>query len=928
MPRWWDAMLFEGLVVSGLRRLRRGDAAKARRDWTTAATRAGRPAQVVRLALLHLQAGDPASAAVLLAGTPEPDAVLLQLRVVVELARGDTDAAGRLAADGLGRLPPSDFAAAWFHVVLAKLALDRGQLGTTLLEIDRIELAEPDDTDIMARVLLLDAGSTVARALAAAGYHEVAAGMADDLIAEAERITSGPGEFPRVPGVSGSPADLLLDTLLTGARIRYRADDTAGATRLLARVDAVLAASDGTAGHELIGLAAHLQAMIAAADPATDLDHLREMIDLPVPGERAYGWSLTGSNEAQHWAREQHALARAEYRAGHTDEALARAGRALPVARRAFGAAHPMVAEVLTVIAGTAAARGEHDIALNAVRIAGDIEYRQIAGHATLHDSEQLRVAVDRHFRRYGLFLTVCVAACDARVADAADVLFQTVLQRQGLELDVLRRARRNRPAGPLADELREVTREISALSVGGAERPRQEYTALLSRKWLLEMRLSAEATTGPVTAPATADLLAALPPGTALLQAQVWVRADLSTGEVDGGSGVEYLGLLAVENTVRALRLGPSGDVDRLVTRFRDAVGGGRADPHVTGDLGHRLAEPLRTGCAGAKALLVAPDGMLGLIPWDVLPDAAGIPLGDRMRISYLTSARVLLREPSPGPSGEPLIVAGPDFNQAEAAAADPAEGLAGRPAEGPTEGPTEGPAGRPDERRGLAAQFPLGFPELPGAAREGEDVARLLGAHAWTGPDATRDRLLSARSPRILHLATHSFHLDENDTGLRRSILARIPADDHRSTVSRLMWMTAPMPMLRCGLALAGANAPRSPNDGVVTGEDLAGLDLDGTELAVLSACDTGLGDIRVQEGVTGLVHALSIAGVRAVVVSLWRVHDEAGHRLMTGFYERFVASGDACAALHEARRALAAHDPDPALWSSFVLYDYVPG
>ncbi|MFC4066351.1 CHAT domain-containing protein [Actinoplanes subglobosus] len=900
MPRWWDEMLFEGLVASGLRHLRRGDAVKARRDWQAAATRAHLTSQVVRLSLLHLQAGDPASAADLLAALRDTDVTLLQLRVVMELARGDTGAAERLAADGLALVPPDGFAATWFHVVLAKLALDRGRPGTALLEIDRIELAEPDDTDIEARILLLDAGSTIARALSAAGYHDMAADMADDMIAEAERIAAGPGEFPQLPGVSTTPADLLLDTLLTGARIRYRADDTAGAIRLLDRVDAVLAESGG-ADRGLIGQAAHLQTMIAAADPSIDLDRLREMIDLPVPGERAYGWSLAGSNEAQHWAQEQNALARREYRAGLTGEALARAGRALPVARRAFGVDHPMVAEVLAVIAGTAAARGELDIALDAVRLAGDIEYRQIAGHATLHDSEQLRVAVDRHFRRYSLFLAVCVAACEAGSADAADVLFQTVLQRQGLELDVLRRARRNRPAGPLADELREVTREISALSVGGAERPREEYTALLSRKWLLEMRMGAEA--GPVTAPATADLLAALPPGTALLQVQVWVRADLSTGEAGSGNGVEYLGLLAVDNTVRVLRFGPHGDVDRLVTRFRAAVAAGRADPHVAGDLGHRLAEPLRTACAGAAALLVAPDGALGLIPWDVLPDAAGIPLGERMRVSYLTSARVLLREAAPGPAGEPLVVAGPDFH--------------------PADHPVEHPPGW----RSLSAQFPQGFPELPGAAREGEEVARILGTHAWTGPEATRDRVLQARSPRILHLATHGFYLDENDADLRRSVFARITGDAHRSTDSRLMWMTAPMPMLRCGLALAGADDPRSPNDGVVTGEDLAGLDLDATELAVLSACDTGLGDIRVQEGVTGLVYALSIAGARAVVVSLWRVDDEVGRRLMTGFYERFVASGDAAVSLHEARHAIAADDPDPARWSSFVLYDHVP-
>ncbi len=133
----------------------------------------------------------------------------------------------------------------------------------------------------------------------------------------------------------------------------------------------------------------------------------------------------------------------------------------------------------------------------------------------------------------------------------------------------------------------------------------------------------------------------------------------------------------------------------------------------------------------------------------------------------------------------------------------------------------------------------------------------------------------------------------------------------------------------MLRSGLALAGANtwlkagtAPEEAEDGLLTAEDVAGLDLLATELVVLSACETGLGQFHVGEGVFGLRRAFVLAGARTLVMSLWKVPDEPTRELMEDFYARLLAGQGRAEALRQAQLALKAKYPDPFYWGAFHL------
>jgi CHAT domain-containing protein len=145
--------------------------------------------------------------------------------------------------------------------------------------------------------------------------------------------------------------------------------------------------------------------------------------------------------------------------------------------------------------------------------------------------------------------------------------------------------------------------------------------------------------------------------------------------------------------------------------------------------------------------------------------------------------------------------------------------------------------------------------------------------------------------------------------------------------SEAGRLAELELENPLIRSGLALAGANiglrgeAPMSTDDGLLTAEDVTGLDLAGTEFVVLSACETGLGAVRTGEGVFGLRRAFALAGARTLIISLWKVPDEATRELMAHLYRLLLAGRGRAQALREAQLAMKARYPDPYYWGAFI-------
>src|SRR5438445_7327484 len=198
----------------------------------------------------------------------------------------------------------------------------------------------------------------------------------------------------------------------------------------------------------------------------------------------------------------------------------------------------------------------------------------------------------------------------------------------------------------------------------------------------------------------------------------------------------------------------------------------------------------------------------------------------------------------------------------------------------------------------RSLSRSFRgLKFKRLHGTADEARTSARLLrdectlrlGAQAW------ERELKAVRSPRLLHLATHGFFLSDQEfkhtSSLQELSLAESRSARRSFVPPENRWEN---PMLRCGIALAGANHAQQitnavAEDGLLTGLEASLLNLQGTELVILSACDTGSGEVKIGEGVMSLRRAFRIAGAESVLASHWKVSDKETSQLMKEFMRR---------------------------------------
>ena len=192
----------------------------------------------------------------------------------------------------------------------------------------------------------------------------------------------------------------------------------------------------------------------------------------------------------------------------------------------------------------------------------------------------------------------------------------------------------------------------------------------------------------------------------------------------------------------------------------------------------------------------------------------------------------------------------------------------------------------------------------------------ALLPGALEFEGGAATKRALVNLHAPRVLHVATHGFFLADAPTPAPRADPGLILAT--RSRANRV-----DSPLLRSGIALAGANLHREDGDGILTALEVSALDLWGTKLVVLSACETGLGDVTNGEGVYGLRRAIVLAGAESEVMSLWKVNDAATRDLMVAYYTALNGGGGRTEALREAQLAMAATKDrgHPYYWAAFI-------
>jgi CHAT domain-containing protein/tetratricopeptide (TPR) repeat protein len=379
--------------------------------------------------------------------------------------------------------------------------------------------------------------------------------------------------------------------------------------------------------------------------------------------------------------------------------------------------------------------------------------------------------------------------------------------------------------------------------------------------------------------------------------------------------------------------------------------------------NLRRRLWDPIEAHLDGVRRVFVVPDGAVNLVPLAALPVAGSrYLLEEGPVIHYLSAERDLV--PPERPFAEPrrglLAVGGPAFADGSVFAS-----LSGtRPPNrtGVQTGTAAAAPSIPSAATAASGSFrsagsncpgfqSIRFPALPGSGREAEDVGSLWRTHrpGNAGGQSAEDQVLIGRSAseqaikqlapgtRILHFATHGFFMGGECASALDDTRAvgGLVASGRPRTVAPKKARSAPLPenpLLLSGLAMAGANRRASAgpdeDDGILTAEEVASLNLQGTEWAVLSACGTGLGEIKAGEGVLGLRRAFQIAGARTVIMSLWSVDDRATRTWMRALYEGRLSKGlNTADAVREAsltvlRDRRARHQTThPFYWAAFV-------
>ncbi len=332
-------------------------------------------------------------------------------------------------------------------------------------------------------------------------------------------------------------------------------------------------------------------------------------------------------------------------------------------------------------------------------------------------------------------------------------------------------------------------------------------------------------------------------------------------------------------------------------------------AEPEAGAALRRLVLDPVLAVAPDVKMLVVCVDDVLHLVPLEALPLEQAVPanadgrwVGERCAIRYVTSlARLATPVEATHASPALLAVGGIDYN----AEIETEPALDSTERIGSNWGPLPGSRG---EVKGIGTLFESVF----------KKPARVL-----DGKAATKAALIETlRGASFVHVATHGYFAPESI----RSVADKDASSSLWSPMSSGETVTGMAPMTLCGIALAGANRGMDSLGhvpGVLTAEELAGLDLHDCELGVLSACETNVGITRAGQGLQSLQAALHAAGVRTAITSLWRVSDEATRELFEDFYTRiWVGHEQKSVALWHAKMALCKKGRPTQDWAAWVL------
>lgn len=508
-----------------------------------------------------------------------------------------------------------------------------------------------------------------------------------------------------------------------------------------------------------------------------------------------------------------------------------------------------------------------------------------------------------------------------------------SVLRRKGRTLDVMAdtlkliQMRATPQDQELFSKLIEARTRLSNLAVKGPANTKPErYQAVIRELEATVDELEAEVSQRsaeyrlqmqPITLEA---VQAAIPEKTTLVEFaryQPVLEPQVST------TGKDHYIAYIVEHTgaVKWVDLGEAKGIDTTISAFRELLqfspGARRrlaqaktrnlANPNQPSDLlsdkqfkvlaqnlYQQVMKPIRRLVKPGTSLLLAPEGELNLLPFAALVDEKGRYVIETQSLHYVTSGRDLLRRQLETHSqSAPFVMADPDYETGA------------------------GPY--------IAGKQLTQLKRLVETTEEGTQVARIFPASRLiVRKEATEQALKQVRSPQILHIATHGYFLEKpSDDGIAANPFEENEEKRGLTLIGDGVGINSAL--IQSGIFLAGANHGASgTEDGTVTALEAAQLDLRGTKLVVLSACNTGVGEVKAGEGVYGLRRAMVLAGSETQMLSLWAVSDLATRKLMVDYYTKLKAGAGRAEALRQVQLEMLKSQRfrHPYYWASFVV------
>lgn len=588
--------------------------------------------------------------------------------------------------------------------------------------------------------------------------------------------------------------------------------------------------------------------------------------------------------------------------------------QSLAIYKEALGEKHPNIATLLNNLAGFYWQGDNINFALDYLTQGTDIEEERLTDFLnTIGDESRKQAYINTLSGSTNIAITLHLASASNN-PQAARLALTTILRRKGRVLDALSniivtlRQKQTPEIQTLFDNLAEKRSQLASLSFKGMGKLKplvyQELISNLEQNIRqLEGDLSSQsAEFRTINQSITLESIQKIiPKNTVLIEYLVYNPFNVEIKEIGKPHYVAYI--LHSEGEPQGIDLGETETIDKLIEKLRiDLADIGKPEDLANNaqKLHQLIFKPLLPLLDGKKTLLISPDSQLNLIPFVALKDEQGKYLVEDYSISYLTSGRDLLRlETQFKPQSNAVIVANPTYDL------DTDKIVIASSSRGNT------------RRTGDLDQLSWCCGVLEGTKGEAEAIIPFLSnPQVYTENQALAENIINVKAPIILHLATHGFFLPN----LEKKEQPRL---SNSKLNNQLTIIQSENPLLRSGLAFAGFNPTKNQMDGALTALDASSLSLWGTKLVVLSACQTGIGEVKNGEGVYGLRRAFVLAGAESQLMSLWDVFDLTTQELMTNYYKRLMEGEGRREALHQVQLEMLKSDnfSHPVHWAAFI-------